>query len=385
MSDYYYDDPTEKVGAPRRNSLGILASILILIVGGLFIKTTLAANISINSTGSVEFGQGISLTAACSGSTPLLVTPQASFTNAVSSGSFYFNSVTVSGIPAGCNGVDFQISAFDSSTASALSLFNTNSSVATIYDNAGSFQTGHASNGTTVSSGSGTFTVTFTSPVALSTNVSKLTLQSLGHSAYSCLLDGVCNVGDISPSGGTIFYYSAAAFTETGSTCATNCHYLEAAPYTWSGGANDPTTNFWLNGSGVYPINLTLITGTTLGSGFTNTTALITAGDATGASYKARAYTGPGGTTAGQWFNGSKDEIYQLRHSTAASIYTNNPNLPNWVQSVYQTSSQNGPGTGSSASCWSVDFQSVNIATGNAYSQNCTSNNPYPVRPIRAF
>ena len=38
MSDYYYDDPTEKVGAPRRNSLGILASILILIVGGLFIR-----------------------------------------------------------------------------------------------------------------------------------------------------------------------------------------------------------------------------------------------------------------------------------------------------------------------------------------------------------
>jgi hypothetical protein len=30
--------------------------------------------------------------------------------------------------------------------------------------------------------------------------------------------------------GGIVFYYSATAFTSTGSDCDTNCHYLEAAP-----------------------------------------------------------------------------------------------------------------------------------------------------------
>jgi hypothetical protein len=41
----------------------------------------------------------------------------------------------------------------------------------------------------------------------------------------------LCRVGvDTGPGGGPIFYYSATAFTSTGSTCNTNCHYLEAAP-----------------------------------------------------------------------------------------------------------------------------------------------------------
>ena len=48
--------------------------------------------------------------------------------------------------------------------------------------------------------------------------------------ALSCATGGVCAVGDTGPGGGPVFYYSATAFTSTGSTCNTNCHYLEAAP-----------------------------------------------------------------------------------------------------------------------------------------------------------
>jgi hypothetical protein len=41
----------------------------------------------------------------------------------------------------------------------------------------------------------------------------------------------LCRVGvDTGPGGGPIFYFSETAFTSTGSTCNTNCHYLEAAP-----------------------------------------------------------------------------------------------------------------------------------------------------------
>jgi hypothetical protein len=48
--------------------------------------------------------------------------------------------------------------------------------------------------------------------------------------ALTCAQGGVCAVGDTGPGGGIVFYYSATAFTSTGSTCNTNCHYLEAAP-----------------------------------------------------------------------------------------------------------------------------------------------------------
>ena len=56
--------------------------------------------------------------------------------------------------------------------------------------------------------------------------------------ALTCAQGGVCAVGDTGPGGGTVFYYSATAFTSTGSTCNTDCHYLEAAP-------SDLSTKVW--------------------------------------------------------------------------------------------------------------------------------------------
>jgi len=67
MAVYYHDDPIEETPAPRRKVPGILASILILLAGGLFLNTTLAGNISINSGAAVEFGQSVVVSAACAG------------------------------------------------------------------------------------------------------------------------------------------------------------------------------------------------------------------------------------------------------------------------------------------------------------------------------
>ena len=106
MTEFYYDDPVQEPVKKRKNSKSILASVMLLFAGGLFLNTTLAANISLNSSGKVEFGQGISITAACSGSSVLTATPNSSFVNTSGSGAFYFNSVTVSGIPSSCNGVN---------------------------------------------------------------------------------------------------------------------------------------------------------------------------------------------------------------------------------------------------------------------------------------
>jgi alpha-tubulin suppressor-like RCC1 family protein len=178
MSDDYHDDPVEEPVVKRKKPRAIFGSALLLFAGGLFLNTTLAANINIGTGGKVEFGQGIAITTACSGSSVLTATPSSSFANTSRAGDFYLSSVTVSGIPSSCHGDYFQISVYDSTTSTALPIFDGNKNVATVYNNAGSFEQGFLSPGMEVSGASGTFTVTFKPPVALSSTAMRLTLQS---------------------------------------------------------------------------------------------------------------------------------------------------------------------------------------------------------------
>lgn len=190
MSDYYHDDPIEEAPAGRFPSK-FIASAVVVIASVFFFQSTLATNISINSGQNIEFGQSVSATAACSGSENLTVTPSSSFDNAANgTGTYYLSSVKVAGIPASCEGKDFNISFYDSATgSSALPIFTppfeSSKSVATVYNNAGYFQGGFQSTGTTVSGASGAFTVTFKTPVALSTNTMKVTLQSTEHKDWA--------------------------------------------------------------------------------------------------------------------------------------------------------------------------------------------------------
>ena len=170
-ADYYSDDPDVFSQKPKKEKLpAILSALILLVGGGFFVQTTLAANISINS-GPVEFGQGIMQAVACSGATNLTVTPNSTFTNVSNGGAFYFSSVRVSNIPVDCYGDDFTIRAYGNSSSTPLALFNTASTAAVVYNNSGTFQAGVGSTGATVSSSAGTFTITFTSPVALATSV----------------------------------------------------------------------------------------------------------------------------------------------------------------------------------------------------------------------
>ena len=162
-----------------------------MIFSFVYYQTTLAANINLNSGRSVEFGQSVSTTTACSGSDNLVVTPTSTFTNATNgTGSYYLTSVKVSGIPASCNGKDINISFYDSATGSSAlplfsNLFGENRRVATVYNSAGFFQKGFQGSGTEVSSSSGSFTVTFKTPAALSTDAMKVTLQSTEHKNWA--------------------------------------------------------------------------------------------------------------------------------------------------------------------------------------------------------
>jgi hypothetical protein len=228
----FEDDFEQDADAPRRKVKKPLALLVLAIIGALFLQNTLASNISLGSGSTLEFGQGVQVVAACSGNTTLTLTPNAAFVNAAGAGSHYLKTVTVSGIPSSCYGVDFIISAYDSTTAVALPIFNTSSQVATIYNNAGTFEAGIGSSGMSVSSGSGTFTVTFTTPVSTSALVSRLTLQSAAHT-LTCAQGGTCTLGSTGPGGGTIFYVSSGGFncgptfSSTGSPTGGLCHYLE--------------------------------------------------------------------------------------------------------------------------------------------------------------
>ena len=175
---FYHDDPVEFDESPRKRKFSSIFALLALFVGaGFYVQTTLASNISLNTGAPVEFGQGVTQLTSCTGDSNLTLTPTSTFVNASSAGSFYFNSVTVSGIPATSKTYDFTINAFGNTDQAPLSIFNTNSKNAVIRNSAGTFSLGAGSTGMSISSGSGTFTATFTNPVALATSVFKVVIQ----------------------------------------------------------------------------------------------------------------------------------------------------------------------------------------------------------------
>ena len=99
-------EPVVKKKSNPRNlkiALGLAAVILVPTIG-----STLAGTITV-SGGSVEFGQGISQTAACGN---LTLTPAAGFTNASGAGSFTLGTVTLSAIPSACSTKTFTIKAY---------------------------------------------------------------------------------------------------------------------------------------------------------------------------------------------------------------------------------------------------------------------------------
>ena len=393
--DSYHDDPIEPV-APQRKKTSVLAALVLFAVGGFYLQSTLAANLSINSKTALEFGQAITQTVSCAG-TPvdLTITPQSTFVNASGSGSHYFKSVTVSNIPSpGCDGVDFTISAYNDTSSTSLALFNTSSTSAVVYDKAGTFSRGLGSAGITVESSTGTFTATFTTPVAQSSNVFKLTIQSGAHSRPTYV------VGDRGPGGGIVFYVSATSFTSTGSTCNTACKYLEVAPATWqSEGVSvaDDSIYQWSN-IGDVATGQDIITEVTesglggekfnwkIGQGFYNTSVMNVVGATSAPRAAVLAYAGS--SIAGQWFIPSVNELNELckyaRGQTTGNptVACNNTgtlktgtanDLGGFVADWYWSSSESDV-----AGAYRQDFEPLSQFTGyKSYAER--------VRPIRAF
>ena len=296
--------------------------------------------------------------------------------NTSGSGAFYFSSVTVSGIPSSCNGVDFQISAYDSSTSTALPIFGETKTVASIWNNGGNYQGGKGWIGLNVTSETGTFTVSFTTPVALASTVERLTIQSTSHVAGNCITEAICSLGDIGPGGGMVFY-AGAPFTMTGATCNTSCRYLEWAPVSWAS-TQSQNANFDQPGTAtedarttLMPGNALLGTSTSFGSGLSNTRLFVNAsnsGDsATNGAKAVQLYAG-NDSSAGQWFLPSRDEAIALTQSPVLSRGGFNLDRNLWT---------------SSSEDWPVWNLQILLGTGEVSVES--RGNYKTIRPIRAF
>lgn len=316
----------------------------------LMLGQTFAANIGIGTGGAVEFGQGIQATTACSGSNPITIKPATSFANSSGAGSMKFSAIEVSGIPTSCQGSKFVFTAYQETATAALPIFDSNKTSAVVImrtDN--TYSTIIGASGLTVTTlSSSSFRAEFATPASDSKLVYRLTVESL---KSSCAEGSSCVIGDIGPGGGRIFLTPSTSGNTTGL-------YFEVAP---------------VNVSGSYSLCLTepfaISRATTIGSGETNTAALMTYSNcntsATGA-YAATNYQGGG---LNDWFLPSKDEAIAIK-TYAGTFYTN------WGGNIMSSTENDGRGV------WIVDPTGQTCGTNN-----CTTykNFVVPVRPVRSF
>lgn len=113
----------DQLGPKKRRATSKIFAVLAV---GLIISLgyTFASNISLNSGGPVEFGQGVAQSTACDNS--ILVTPYSSFVNAVGGGSFKFTAIKLSNVNStngGCASKGFTINVYDAS-GSSLALYS---------------------------------------------------------------------------------------------------------------------------------------------------------------------------------------------------------------------------------------------------------------------
>ncbi len=188
----------ENAPAPRKSvakksnlkSLAGLATVAAVAVLG----STLAANISLGTGSSLEFGQGVQVTAACDSA--ITLSPKVTFVNSSNNPQFMFSTVSFSGVDTrtagssdvsgatGCAGRTLTLNAYGDTLATPLAFASASGSgisLATIGINTNSIT---AAAGFTISGVSNTanaatsFDLGITTPNATSGAVYKLTLQS---------------------------------------------------------------------------------------------------------------------------------------------------------------------------------------------------------------
>ena len=242
-------------------------------------------------------------------------------------------------------------------------------------------------------------------PALLGQTISPITVNNdvcAPNLAYAC--------GSIGPGTGTVFYASATPFA-CGAGLTSSCNFLEAAQNGWNGpqapcvggcvtstGQSGLTSDWgiqesrittqygpgypYCNGSGSYAI-IPDTFATSVGSGYSNTTAMITMCNAGNAGFGsagnlARSYGGGGMTN---WSLPSLDELNALFYY---AVMDNRGAIGGFDQTFYWSSS--GVPTGSSAawSAWDEAFGPIDKGS-QTQNQGVKMGSNLAVRPVRAF
>lgn len=379
--DFYSDDPIEEKTSGKFQAKFLTTGVVIF-ASIFFFQSTLASNITLNSGTTIEFGQGVSQAVACSGNTSLTLTAFSSFTNqANGGGNHYLSSVKVTGIPTDCRRADFTFNAYANTGNSPLALFNSTSTKAVVYDNNDTFEVGIGGSGLSVTTNSpSSFTLTFNTPVALSSTISKITIQSSVHSPKPCSEGGDCVIGERGPGNGIVFYISQTPFTASNATCNTNCRYLEVAPAGWNNGgvvADDPDLKISSDTSNLSGMSLAPSVSSQsgragelenwkIGMGSSNTYYFMTASGSHTADtgFAARAAWNYAGTdsSAGQWYIPSVNEYNELC-KYAWGQTTGNPTVACSGTGTFKTTAAAGTDLGGFRNNQYVTSSEVNSGT----------------------
>ena len=170
-------DPLRKIRLlnSRTSKLVFGAAVLLALP---LIGTTLAASISINTTNTIQFGQGVVQATACDQDVTVAATT--SFANASGAGSFNVDTITLSGISADCALKTFLVRAYDTTTATPSTIASSSPTTALTFIAGSAFCTIASQNFTTYScTGSGPYSIAIKVPVTLSAaSVYKFTLET---------------------------------------------------------------------------------------------------------------------------------------------------------------------------------------------------------------
>jgi hypothetical protein len=170
-------DPLRKIRLlnSRTSKLVFGAAVLLALP---LIGTTLAASISINTTNTIQFGQGVVQATACDQDVTVAATT--SFANASGAGSFNVDTITLSGISADCASKTFLVRAYDTTTATPSTIASSSPTTALTFIAGSAFCTIASQNFTTYScTGSGPYSIAIKVPVTLSAaSVYKFTLET---------------------------------------------------------------------------------------------------------------------------------------------------------------------------------------------------------------
>lgn len=213
---------------------------------------------------------------------------------------------------------------------------------------------------------------TTTTTVAGTTNTVSPVTTTTTPVAAACASGGTCAIGEIGPGGGKVFYVAPSSFASPGSACGSACRYLEAAPRGWylsatpagqtdclfPGTSTDDPKCVWSSNTS----DAIGSTGVAIGTGYANTSAMITqSGFAGKAGTVARAFRGGGKT---DWYLPSKNELNEMAIQQLTVGFTSDQ---------YWSSSE-----GDASNAWN---QYVNDGFGRNYGKGFA----YGVRPIRAY